>query len=91
MTKLEQNQYYTADELSTLLRIKRKTLYTQISKKKFPIHYFKTGNHLLFLIIDVENYLKSCRIEVNTLPIKNKADIKDTNHTKMINQRKRVR
>lgn len=80
MTKMAQNEYYNPEELAEVLRIKRKTLYTQISNGKFPIPYFKLGKHLLFLVSDVEIYLNSCKKEANTLPEKNKekAKIKTT-------------
>lgn len=99
MTITEQNEYYTAEELAEVLRIKRKTLYTQISNGKFPIPYFKLGKSLLFLIADVSNYINSCRIEANIKPIKNESKFKtkpiknntEIKETEIIKQRIRVR
>jgi len=66
------NQYYTVLELSKILCLKEKTIYSKISYGRFPLPYIKQDKHLLFLVSDVDKYIESCRVEANSKPIKKK-------------------
>ena len=62
MEKQEIKTILTVPEVARILKISKRTIYNQTSrkaKKKFPIKHFRVGKSIRFDIEDLNKYLKT--------------------------------
>ena len=59
-TEALKDEFLTTEELATLLKIPKLTVYKWVSQRKIP--YVKVGKHLRFKRSEIEEWLKERRV-----------------------------
>lgn len=59
--QLNTHEYLLPDEVASLLRLSRATVYRMVEKREVPFYRLKGG--LRFLREDVEKYMQDCRVK----------------------------